>query len=489
MTDQSTHFTAPTPRHVPPLVLLTLVLVVGFAALIGLITVIGRLEPPQPLFNLPTLAEATMPDGTILSVHAVKAGTSPHELHIDVPLQNGFFLSGTQQQTTYFHPNSSQVSVWMTRRDAKTGKSLDFEWWKRSTIIDQFGDELSDRDPQREIFAGHRQSRSGGSRPFAVETSTEQQGNARLVLVASGFKAFRADKTVKLRVYNTSDELVAELNIPNPVTLPTTEWTPEPLPASKSDGDLEVTLKSLSIREHRYKSQQEEQHSWDTTPEFSFRQGGQETQSWYGNLSLSDALGNHNGGWNSNLSTRESAWKARVTCFRHQNAQFGPNEVIESDWIDLPTANQTNLLSLTLKNAAHSFEVARTIGPGEVEFTENIGVNTGNYSSNGQLENDKMYEVRFKSVGGTIASITLKSEWPCLLVKGIKWEGYQSITHEITDEAGNILKHAGGGHVSDHQLLFIKPAPELKRVKLKTRFQQARVVEFFISPPKIEVQK
>ncbi len=485
-TDSPARGGEPAPRHVPPLLLLTFAVLAGSAVLIGAITVLGRLDPPPSLFNLPTVAEATMPDGTILAVHAIREGGTSHDLHFELPTSGGLFGVGRHSQVASFHPHNSRVSIWMTRRHAKTGKSLDFDWWKKSTITDMHGEERQDVSPQRGIYSGWGQSSSSGSRPFPLDTSVDHQGLPRLILVASGFLGFRAGKTFKLKVYNTSDEVVAEFDLPNPVTTPIPEWTPESLPVTKSDGDLSITLKKLTIREHRYNSGEQEQVSWNLIPEISYEQGGQSTTHWYASLSLFDALGNPNLSWSGNISKHESAWKVRATCYRNQSAPFAPNEIIESDWIDVPAKDQSAALGINVKNAAHSYELIRALGPGEVTVTETVGSGTGNYSSNGHLDDNKYYELSFKSLGGTAASMTVKSEWPSVMLRGLKWEENQNITHEVFDEASNAVKHSPGNQFSNYYLIFFKPAPDLKRVKLKTRIQQARVVEFLVSPKDIQ---
>lgn len=473
------------PRHVPPLLLLGVAVMLGFAALVGVLTVLAKIEPPAPLFNLPTLAEATMPDGSLLTVHAVREGTPTHELHVDLPAGGGFFGVGSRREVVHYHAHSTRISVWMTRRNAKTGKSLDFDWWKRSAIVDQHGNELRDWDPQRQIYSGYSHSSVSGGRPFAPDTTADHSGTPRLILVASGFKAFRSGKTFKLRVYNTADEMVGEFDLPSPTTSSPPTWTPESLPSTKSDGDLAVTLKKVRIHEHKYNNGEGEQVNWNVMPEVSYEQGGKATTMWYANTQLLDALGNHNN-WQGNLSAQEPAWKLILTCYRSDTAEFGPNEVTESDWIELPGKDQTTSMNMTVKNSVQSLDIVRAIGPGETTVTEDVGTNIGGYSSNGQLEDNKQYHIEIKSLGGNIASLNLKSEWPCLLVRGIKYQENQNITHEVQDEAGKPVKVSHASYFANYQILFIKPAPELKRVKLKTRYQQARIVEFLIAPDQVE---
>ncbi len=93
-----------------------------------------------------------------------------------------------------------------------------------------------------------------------------------------------------------------EFVISNPAPVAVTNWTPEPLPVTKSDGDLEVTLTKL-VAGAPFPYQQG-QHPLTNDPanqcvhlNFDFRENGQPTTNWYPwPVVASDATGNRVGG-------------------------------------------------------------------------------------------------------------------------------------------------------------------------------------------------
>ena len=91
-----------------------------------------------------------------------------------------------------------------------------------------------------------------------------------------------------------------EFVITNPAPVPMTNWTPETLPVTKSDGDIEVTLNQLiadaplePYRRQKSISQDDPQNKCVRIA-FDLKQKGQSATNWYPWLvDVSDAVGNH----------------------------------------------------------------------------------------------------------------------------------------------------------------------------------------------------
>jgi hypothetical protein len=109
----------------------------------------------------------------------------------------------------------------------------------------------------------------------------------------------RRGRTVDLRI-NTRDGAgrwlrAAEFRVTNPTSGPHPTWTPEPLPITRRDGDLAVTLTQFSTaarRDDRHRAAGPDEESW-THATFRFAQNGHPASNWQSaGFTMTDATGN-----------------------------------------------------------------------------------------------------------------------------------------------------------------------------------------------------
>ena len=185
------------------------------------------------------------------------------------------------------------------------------------------------------------------------------------------FKAFpRRHKKVRCRfIYKDASGNyagAAEMEIPNPVPGPHPQWMPEPLPATKRNGDLTVTLVDfVAGLQHEQDVAPKNQWYWigraTTRATFHVQQAGNEHPPWkLQSLSVADATGNS---WKASLEDppnppageklfaefigslwpSEPAWKLRVE-FSRTNG-FAPDELWTPADIAVPATNQIVMLN------------------------------------------------------------------------------------------------------------------------------------------------
>lgn len=96
---------------------------------------------PEPL----TEYEQLMADGSVLKIEAVTTGTAHTFMYHRPP---SFFQSlfpwwrSPPVPLTEVDGTPQQIVVWMSRRDAKTDRPLDFRWWRENVVIDASGNEI-----------------------------------------------------------------------------------------------------------------------------------------------------------------------------------------------------------------------------------------------------------------------------------------------------------------------------------------------------------
>jgi hypothetical protein len=191
--------------------------------------------------------EYTMPDGSILTLRKVTFGKQ-HQIYVDRPVRRFSFLPGSGPPPFFQSTMDDSIMIWLSRRDAATGRAMDFDWWSHSIALDDHGCEFMDDQPGYHAFSTYGSTGSSGSRPFNSKAaqSSEQYDQ---ILAHAAIRRFRHDaESFKLRVFNVEGTMVAEFDVrdPSPTRGKIPVWEPESLPATKHVGDLSVTLKKLT---------------------------------------------------------------------------------------------------------------------------------------------------------------------------------------------------------------------------------------------------
>jgi hypothetical protein len=131
----------------------------------------------------------------------------------------------------------------------------------------------------------------------------------------------RRQRSFVLRLYDTNNQLAATLLIPSPYQGPFPTWKAEPLPQTRTNGDLVVTLESMK--------------NLGLDPKFLKRINFNYTYQWKGAPStlwrssgciLHDATGNTLGGGFVGMCESEPVWRIQQTFSRTTEAPYAPDE-------------------------------------------------------------------------------------------------------------------------------------------------------------------
>ena len=271
--------------------------------------------------------------------------------------------------------------------------------------------------------------------------------------------------------------MAAEMVIPNPVAGPFPTWTPEPLPLSRTNGDLVVTLTEFEAGAPQNHALGFLTDSWKKLPGtrcvFTLKQTGKAVAPWLvRSIQLSDATGNL---WTAGdlvswaeldpeprlqtsmlgaLWTSEPAWNLRVE-FSRTNA-FLPDELLMLSKVPVPDADEV------------------------IQLNES------------KLINDVAVDVAV--VGGTDAELPSRYKW--LRNKGqmnlalsaqIESTGKRLTLVSVRDEQGRAVAFEGKRGSYDRGELVFGFLPESDAQSLDFTFavHQSRFVEFRAKPKQV----
>lgn len=171
------------------------------------------LATPEPL----TEYEQLMADGSILKIEAVTTGTA-HTFKYHRP--PSFF----QSLFPWWRPppvplkddgTPQQIVLWMSRRDAKTDRPLDFRWWRENVVIDAAGNEIVRIGLPYPTLNGPSEGGLGNQTASFTNLRTTSQLSAWIL--STPLPPFRPQgDRLKLRVKNAAGDVVAEFDLPHP---------------------------------------------------------------------------------------------------------------------------------------------------------------------------------------------------------------------------------------------------------------------------------
>ena len=185
----------------------------------------------------PPLGKQTLPDGTILTLVAIKTGDkhfSPfsgasHRLATLLPAKICAWLKlqkPDQVRETY-QSTSNYMSIWITQENTN-GRPRQAIRILVADDQDNFG--ITDENYYSQNVSG------------ALKPNVSFDGLAVLSWP-------RRPETLRLQVYPQSDtKMLAEFRVKNPRRVRTPPWTASPWPVTVRDGDLEFTLTSLWLK-------------------------------------------------------------------------------------------------------------------------------------------------------------------------------------------------------------------------------------------------
>jgi tetratricopeptide (TPR) repeat protein len=442
--------------------------------------------------------EYTMPDGTILTLRKVTFGQQ-HRFDVDRPVRRFALFAGMGRNAMSEFTSTDSIMIWLSRRDAATGRALDFDWWSHSVAVDEHGCEFVDEQPGRNAFSPSGSTGESGSRPFSSLAAQQSSLNYQQIVAHSSLRPFRhAGDSFKLRIFDLEGTAVAVFDVPDPSPargkFPV--WEPEPLPATKTAGDLSVTLKTLTgSKGDRYVGSNNKAETIRLNADLDVTLDGERATEWTRrNVSVFDALGNLGSTWDCHFCPREQAWKVQVRVFRDATAKFDPSEQWTVPAVPVPAANKAEPLSGTQSVQGVNVELVAAGGSGSVTHT-NVTTNySGSWGSSGSVNGPtKNYPLELNTQGqrGAGATTKVQCELPHVVArfKGITEDHYTPDLRVADDQRREVKAHGPTSHADDSYFWFLEPPPDAKTLDLTFIVQKGRKVEFVVAPPAVEPLK
>jgi hypothetical protein len=424
-----------------------------------------------------------MPDGTILVLEAVTVGTRHRFEHWWVPQSaplDWLLGSGAVKYTEEENTPIEQQVLWFTRRHAKTGEQLDFDWFETCVAIDDRGWRIEEQRSGRDARRAHGHSSYGGSAPIA----SLSPGAYRTIVFHCGLPPFRCNgPTFKLQVFGTGNALVAEFDVPTTNHDPILEWTPEPLPVTKTDRDLSVTLTGLACRPRQFLlGARADRPDLSLEPLLEVRRNGELTADWDSiDAGLSDALGNKSGTWDCQLSPLESAWKLSIRLFRAPTSTFEASEQVVVENIELPASGNVRVLTDSLTVGAATLAL-QAVGNGKVVYTETVSRgHSDDESIAGGFVGKTKYQIEQRD-HGAVRTTTVDAVVPHVRFRVTGLDRKHRFHLRITDDQGReIIGRPEIMGETHYQLLA--GVIDVKSITIIATVHEGREVEFVVAPP------
>jgi TolB protein len=447
-------------------------------------------DEPAPL----GLASVKLPDGRLLVLEDVTFGTS-HNFNIEMRPPGFSFLPFTQNRPLAESTQGEKLMLWLSCRDPVSLRHRDFDWWLRCVAVDEHGEEIEDQNPGLNGLSPNGGSSSyGGTRPMQLGGPGSGQQYEYIIAHSSLPRVRHQGKTFQLRVYDQHDQVVAELDVPDPsldVKGQPPNWTPDPYPAVATVDDLTVTLTGLSARVNVWEENGRDREYIQIEPQIAITRNGEPAPAWSPrDQQFFDALGNESGSYNFSLSPHEAAWKVQLRLFREVTAAFTPDEIWTTPPLEIPDKDQAlhDRQSKTLGGV--SIEVAALGGPGVVKYAD-IGParHSGSYSGSFdqhqfEIDTDWNYGPGGGSGGGSSTTVTCDLPHVAARIAGNTPE--DDVRLLAADDQAREVKVHGPYINTDVHFWFLETAADAKSVELKFIAQKGKSVEFLVAPPEIK---
>ncbi len=450
---------------------------------------------PTRVHRGPSVAEQRLADGSLLVLEKVTYGTQ-HGFDFDMEEPSGGTMSVSRRRVEMpDRPTQKNMTVvWFTHWDSTNRKAKDFSWFLRCAAVDAHGCEIDNIDKGRDAFRNNGSSSThGGTGPF----SRLSGGPHDMIVTYFGLPAFRNEgETFKLRVYGTANEKVAEFEVrdPSPTRGSYPEWEPEPFPITESDGDVSLTLTSLTARSSEVKRSVDgisvTENRVGLSPRFLTQQAGKPTGDWNRrSYRLFDALGNESDTYDCGLCPKESAWELEVKSWRTDTASFDDSEIRSFDKIPVPETQQVHLLNETATWEGTTLQLVAAGGAGSLSYS---GLLTGHHGSHRSTGTCWFREGRnHRRIPFTIRvkdnETMVECDVPHLLVRGDVTSQDQRLLLRLKDQDGEELRLYGPrSHTGSLQFWFIDLPEDAQTLDAELIVHQCRTFNFRVAPPEIE---
>ncbi len=373
------------------------------------------------------------------------------------------------------HTNTDALQIYVTRRDAM-GKYLDIRY-QTAQLTDEHGCTFMD-------------TQGGGNGDGLLGPN-----GGGYVVCWFTFEAFpRHEKNFRLKLSdNRLPKTDAQFTIPNPAPPPhLADWTTEPLPITKRDGDMAFTLTAITIETNFIER---------IAPEFDVTERGQLTKEWQAvDLELYDGSGNFGSKLNSKggfLCPWESAWKLVVRFCGSEQSAVASNSVWTISGIKVPGAGEFVALGATNELQGVAMKAIALAGAGNVTYSNGVVAQAS------PLEDDKQVNSRSSSsYANNSYTTTLGSGTPTVALQIGPLSENQRLTLRATDDQGrqiyaqewgnygkvtgkNEIHYMAGLGLDAHQpnFLMLGLPKDAKTVDLTFCIHNARIEEFIFKPP------
>jgi hypothetical protein len=417
-----------------------------------------------------------LPDGSWLVARQVTAG----KIHaIEIPYPLGVQFRRWQQSYKQPHMTSEDRTVVWLMRENNRGEWLDLDWLKRVEI--DVGDPrpFTPRQYHRQNVQSHSSGGSGtgstgfsDAKPFAAATPME------IALIHFDFPLLRPrDAKMIVKVFDGSDTLIAELPLPYipPPSLSTEQWEPDPLPASRTDGNMTVTLNGVDF------FATSENDGVYVSPRLTYEHDGAASTTWGATEVFHDLLGNQSYAWNCDLSTAESAWKMKLRISQRPEGRFLPEETKKLPARLLTPARQLDVVAETHKVNGLAVSIVGMGGQGPLDFTLpklNSRFKTGEYQP-------QQYGTGMSSrCSNNQCDVEFSSGQPFLITSDSLGQQDSYVTIIFRDQNGELLPQRGSTGTQGLMFWFFDPKPTSTSVEIEIIVQKYRQAEFLIAPPK-----
>ena len=417
-------------------------------------------------------------DGTWLVVRGVTTGTK-HSIEIPYPFEiqlSRWTRSYTNDRST----DSNRMMIWVTHENHR-GEVLGLDWFARCQLVTGDGEQTNPREYHRQVIQGAGSTGAGvGSTGFSDATKYSPSKPLQMAIVNLNLPLQRPrEGMMTLDVFDASGQIVAQLKLPYPaISEPIPDdWEPDPLPATRTVGDLTVTLDSVKYSSYPGQS------NLSVQPQLKFLHGGQPSTTWSGSPQISDPLGNSCSAWDCDLPRSEKAWKLKVSLAQSASGRFLPSESRRLPLIPLTPAKQLKLLTKTETVNDVPVSIVGMGGAGPFEFT--LPQSFSHFKS-GEYKPGQYGAGISTRCSGTRCDVDLTSGHP-FVVTGDPTPGQGEVVELVfRDQAGELLKRYGLSGTDGVRFWYFEPAPTTTDIEIEIICQKLRTVEFLIQPPKPE---
>lgn len=418
----------------------------------------------------PQKVRTKLADGTVLVLERAAPGkeNSSYQGKFGFQKYREFVAALLSRPSFQRFTKPGSLVFWISHRESGSGAYRNLDWFSHARIVDEHGCEFESGNLRVEANGW---SGSGQSLPKAPAGS-------KYIFASGMFETFpRRSVELRLKVYDQSNQLVAELLFPNPVKGPVQEWKPTSLPKAQTVGGTTFTLLTMTNQVQVFTRNGIQIEKPVLSSDYQVHENGVLVANWsLGETVLQDATGNQTTSSGYSLCTNESAWKLEAVFFRTPDSQFEPNEIWTLTNIAIPKSGSTSTLNRSNTIQGVLVRLCAVAGAGNVTYSNGIPVRAT--ASNQRPGSTSMSG----SSRGPIIEINAETGAPQAVVEIQGLEQDQKFDFWATDSTGNrfFLERGSSGN---YRLFASESEPVTPTMDFHFVVQTKRQVAFMIRPP------